>query len=63
MNRKMEDMIIVSEKSILITESSVIEWYKKITNNQEVTQEEMDAILKRFRELVNYRNTNGTRMP
>lgn len=59
----MEDLIIIKENSILITESTVLDWYKKITNNQEVPQEEMDAILKRFRELVNYRNTNGTRMP
>lgn len=59
----MEDLIIIKENSILITESTVLDWYKKITNNQEVTQEEMDAILERFRELVNYRNTNGTRMP
>ncbi|MCQ2194028.1 MAG: hypothetical protein MJZ28_03670 [Paludibacteraceae bacterium] len=59
----MEDLIIIKENSILITESTVLDWYKKITNNQEVPQEEMDAILRRFRELVNYRNTNGTRMP
>lgn len=59
----MENPIIIKENSILITESTVLDWYKKITNNQEVTQEEQDAILKRFKELVNCGNTNGTRMP
>lgn len=38
---------------IILTEENVLDVYKKLSSNQEISQEELDKVLKRFYELVN----------
>lgn len=40
-------------KKIELTEENVLDVYKKLSSNQEISQEELDKVLKRFYELVN----------
>jgi len=42
------------EKGLIITESNVIDLYKKLSNNEEINQTEVDLVKKRFNELCNY---------
>ena len=42
------------EKQILMTESNVLDIYKKLTNKQEISEEELEQVKKRFYQLVNY---------
>lgn len=39
---------------IILTESNVLDIYKKLVNREAIPQEEHDAVLTRFRELVNH---------
>lgn len=38
---------------LILTEENVLDVYKKLSSNQEITQEELDKVLERFYELVN----------
>ncbi len=40
---------------IILTEKNLIDVYKKLSNNDDVSQEELEQIRKRFFELVNYK--------
>ena len=46
-----------SKNAILLTESNVLDVYKKLVNKEEIPLEELEAVQKRFFELVNY-NSN-----
>ena len=46
--------LFTSNKVFILTESNVLDIYKKLNNNEEIPQEELDAVLKRFYELSNY---------
>lgn len=39
---------------ILLTENNVVDIYKKLVNNDDISQEEIEQVKKRFFELVNY---------
>ncbi len=39
--------------SFLLTESNVLDIYKKLSSNQEIPQKELGQVLERFYELVN----------
>lgn len=39
----------------MLTEDNVLDIYKKLTNNENPTEEEKKAVIKRFNELVNYK--------
>jgi predicted metalloendopeptidase len=43
-----------NEQGIVITESNVIELYKKLSDQEVVNQEEIDKVKERFKELCNY---------
>lgn len=38
---------------LILTEENVLDVYRKLSSNQEITQEELDKVLERFYELVN----------
>lgn len=42
------------QKTFPLTESNVLDVYKKLVNNEEIPHEELDAVRKRFFELVIY---------
>ena len=42
------------EKGLIVTESTVVELYKKLANKEVVDQSEIDQVKKRFNELCNY---------
>lgn len=42
---------------ILLTEKNVIYIYKKLVNNDDISQEEIEQVKERFFELVNYQPT------
>lgn len=48
-----------SSKGIILTESNVIEIYKKLTNNENVDPQEIEDVKKRFYELLNYESGKG----
>lgn len=39
-------------KSILLTEENVLDIYKKLCSNQEISDEELEQVLARFNELA-----------
>lgn len=42
------------DKVFLLTESNVLDVYKKLVNNEEISDEELSEVQKRFFDLVNY---------
>ncbi len=42
------------EKYYILTESNVMDVYRKLRNNENVSKDEHEQVLKRFEELVNY---------
>lgn len=42
------------DKVFLLTESNVLDVYKKLVNKEEISDEELSEVQKRFFELVNY---------
>ena len=42
------------DKVILLTESNVLDVYKKLVNKEEISDEELSEVQKRFFDLVNY---------
>jgi|GEM_PF-1832748 hypothetical protein len=42
-----------NQQSFLLTEQNVIDVFKKLTNQETVSKEEMESIKRRFFELVN----------
>lgn len=43
----------MEEKKILLTESNVLDVYKKLVGNENIPADELEAVRKRFYELVN----------
>lgn len=42
------------DKVFLLTESNVLDIYKKLVNKEEISDEELSEVQKRFFDLVNY---------
>jgi hypothetical protein len=42
------------DKVFLLTESNVLDVYKKLVNKEEISDEELSEVQKRFFDLVNY---------
>lgn len=42
------------DKVFLLTESNVLDVYKKLVNKEEISNEELSEVQKRFFDLVNY---------
>lgn len=45
--------LFTNNKVFILTESNVLDVYKKLVNNEEIPQDELDKVLKRFFELSN----------
>ncbi len=45
---------MANQNQILLTENNVVDIYKKLVNNDDISQEEIEQVKKRFFELVNY---------
>ncbi len=45
---------MANQNQIVLTENNVVDIYKKLVNNDDISQEEIEQVKKRFFELVNY---------
>lgn len=45
--------LFTNNKVFILTESNVLDVYKKLVNKEEIPQDELDKVLKRFFELSN----------
>lgn len=46
--------LLEKDKVFLLTESNVLDVYKKLVNKEEISDEELSEVQKRFFDLVNY---------